>query len=90
MEFEGIQAAFPQNEALLYPELAGTLNKRQTGDVVFTLQPGWQLYATDDRPSDTVLESHPTAPLLYWSGNLLQFPEGRFSATDLPHLLSIE
>lgn len=90
MEFEGVQAAFPQNEALLYPELAGSLNKRQTGDVVFTLLPGWQLYASDKRPLDTVLESNPTAPLLYWSGNLLHFPDGRFSATDLPLLLSIE
>jgi len=86
MEFEGVQTAFPQNEALLYPELASSMNKRQ-GDVVFTLLPGWQLHANDKIITDAVLESHPTAPLLYWSGNYILFPEGQLSATDIINLV---
>ena len=86
MEFEGVQTAFPQNEALLYPELASSMNKRQ-GDVVFTLLPGWQLHANDKTVSDAVLESHPTAPLLYWSGSYVTFPEGQLSAIDIINLI---
>lgn len=83
MDFEGIQAAFPQNEALLYPALTSSLNKRQSGDVVFTLLPGWQLMENDKNVVDDVLEANPTAPLLYWSGAFRQFPEGKLSATDI-------
>ena len=86
MEFEGIQTAFPQNEALLYPELASSMNKRQ-GDVVFTLLPGWQLNANDKTVIDAVLETQPTAPLLFWSGSYSTFPEGHLSATDIIHLV---
>lgn len=86
MEFEGIQTAFPQHEALLFPELASSMNKRQ-GDVIFTLLPGWQLKANDKTVIDAVLEQHPTAPLLYWSGSYATFPEGRLSATDIIHLV---
>ena len=83
MDFEGIQTAFPQNEALLYPELTASLNKRQSGDVVFTLLPGWQLCGNDKTALDNVLEPNPSAPLLFWSGSFRQFPEGKLSATDL-------
>ncbi len=87
MDFEGIQAAFPQNEALLFPELTASLNKRQTGDVVFTLLPGWQLCADDKTVLDNILEPNPYVPLLFWSGSFRQFPEGRLSATDIPQIL---
>ena len=83
MDFEGVQAAFPQNEALLYPALAPSLNKRQSGDVIFTLLPGWQLCASDKEAIDAVLENNPTAPLLFWSGSFRHFPDTKLSATDL-------
>ncbi len=83
MDFEGIQTAFPQNEALLYPALAASINKRQSGDVVFTLLPGWQLMENDKTVIDNVLEHNPTAPLLYRSGAFRQFPDGKISATDI-------
>ena len=87
MDFEGIQTAFPQNEALLYPQLTASLNKRQTGDVVFTLLPGWQLCANDKTVLDNVPESAPSAPLLFWTGSFRQFPDGKLSATDLMSLI---
>lgn len=87
MDFEGIQAAFPQNEALLFPQLTTSLNKRQTGDVVFTLLPGWQLYENDKNVIDNILEPNPSVPLLFWSGSFRQFPEGKLSATDVPQIL---
>lgn len=83
MDFEGIQAAFPQNEALLYSELSGSINKRQSGDVVFTLLPGWQLCKDEKTKLDLVLEPNPSAPLLFLSGGFRQFPEGKLSATDI-------
>jgi len=83
MDFEAIQTAFPQNEALLQPDLAASLNKKQTGDVVFTLLPAYQLFANAQTPLDLVLEPNPIAPLLFYSGSLQQFPTTPLSATDL-------
>ena len=43
MDFEGVQIAMPGHEAMQHPVLGSSLCKRHTGDVVFMLQPGWQL-----------------------------------------------
>lgn len=83
MDFEAVQTAFPQNEALLQPELAASLNKKQTGDVVFTLLPAYQLFADAKTPLDLVLEPAPSVPLLFYSGSLHQFPTTKISATDI-------
>lgn len=87
LDFEGVQAAFPQNEAILYPDLASSLNKKQTGDVVFTLLPGWRLCENDKTTIDNVLEANPTVPIMFWSANFLQFPDGQLSATDIINLV---
>lgn len=87
MDFEGVQWAYPQHEAMLNAGLAPTLNKRVIGDVVFTLQPGWQLMNDEDSPADYVIDSHPTAPILLWSGRLRAMPTGPLTATDVPDLL---
>ena len=65
-DFEGIQAAYPMLDAYSDPQLAASLNKRTAGDVVFTLQPGWQLKYGDHTTLDQVLEQHPYAPVLIW------------------------
>ena len=87
LDFEGVQAAFPQNEAIMYPDLASSLNKKQTGDIVFTLLPGWRLCENDKNIIDNVIEANPTAPVMYWSANFLQFPEGPLSATEIINLV---
>lgn len=87
LDFEGIQAAFPQHEAIVYPDLASSLNKKQTGDVVFTLLPGWRLCENDKNVIDNVIEAQPTAPVMFWSANFLQFPDTPLSATDIINLV---
>lgn len=87
LDFEGVQAAFPQNEAIVYPDLASSLNKKQTGDIVFTLLPGWRLCENDKNIIDNVIEAQPTAPVMFWSANFLQFPDGPLSATDVINLV---
>ncbi len=87
LDFEGVQAAFPQNEAIVYPDLASSLNKKQTGDIVFTLLPGWRLCENDKTTIDNVLEANPSAPVMFWSANFLQFPDGQLSATDIINLV---
>ncbi len=89
MDFEGVQWAYPQNEALLHPFYQSSLTKRSVGDVFFTLQPGWQLMHSEQRPADGVIDSQPNAPLLYWSGSLRAMPSSKLSATDLVHLLEL-
>ena len=87
MDFEGVQIAMPGHEAALYPALSTTLCKRHTGDVVFMLQPGWQLMLNDKEAIDLVIDDQPKAPLLFWSGSLRPMPQGQLTATDIPHLL---
>ena len=70
MDFEGVQIAMPGHEAMQYPLLSTTLCKRHAGDVVFMLQPGWQLMLDEKRAVDKVIDDNPTAPLLFWSGAL--------------------
>jgi len=66
MDFEGVQIAYPMLEAYLDPQLSPMLTKRSVGDVVFLLQPGWQLTYGDDIILDHLVESYPSAPLLVW------------------------
>lgn len=87
LDFEGVQAAMPAHEALLYPALTHTLCKRHTGDVVFTLEPGWQLMQDEQHCIDMVVDDTPVAPLLYLSGSLRPMPEGRLDATDVANLI---
>lgn len=87
MDFEGVQIAMPGHEAVLYPALSTTLSKRHTGDVVFLLQPGWQLMQNDKNAIDLVIDDRPAAPLMFWSGSLRPMPQGQLTATDLPRLL---
>ncbi len=87
LDFEAVQAAFPQHEAIMYPDLATSLNKKQTGDIVFTLLPGWRLCENDKNVIDNVLEADPASPVMYWSANFLQFPEGPLSATQIINLV---
>ena len=87
MDFEGVQIAMPGYEAMQYPQLGSTLCKRHTGDVVFLLQPGWQLMQDERRPVDRVIDDNPMVPLLLWSGTLRPMPQGKLTATDVADLI---
>jgi len=87
MDFEGVQTAMPSYEALQYPLLGSTLCKRHTGDVVFMLQPGWQLMQNDKQVVDHVIDDNPQSPLLLWSGTIRPMPQGTITATDVADLI---
>lgn len=87
MDFEGVQIAMPGHEAMQYPLLGSTLCKKHTGDVVFLLQPGWQLMQDEKKPIDRVIDDNPEVPLLLWSGTLRPMPQGQLTATDVAELI---
>lgn len=87
MDFEGVQTAMPAYEASRYPILAASLCKRHTGDVVFLLQPGWQLMQDEQHMIDKVIDDKPVSPVLLWSGTLRPMPQGELDATDLVDLI---
>ena len=87
MDFEGVQIAMPGHEAMLQPQLGATLCKRHTGDVVFLLQPGWQLMQDEKTAIDKVIDDNPVSPLLLWSRILRQMPQNQLTATDVADLL---
>ena len=87
MDFEGVQIAMPGYEALRYPVLSSTLCKRHTGDVVFMLQPGWQLLRNEKYTLDHVIDDNPESPVLLWSGTLRPMPQGTLTAIDVANLI---
>ncbi len=87
MDFEGIQIAMPGHEAMLHPLLGSTLCKRHTGDVVFVLQPGWQLMQDERHAIDRVIDDKPKVPLMLWSGTLRPMPQNQLTATDVADLI---
>jgi len=87
MDFEGVQIAMPGYEAMRYPLLGSSLCKRHTGDVVFMLQPGWQLMQDEKHAVDNVIDDNPASPLLLWSGTLRPMPQGQLTATDVANLI---
>lgn len=87
MDFEGVQIALPGYEAMRYPLLNSTLCKRHTGDVVFLLQPGWQLMQNDKQAIDRVIDDNPTSPVLFWSGAMRAMPQEQLNATDVANLI---
>jgi hypothetical protein len=87
MDFEGVQIAMPGYEAMRYPTLSTTLNKKHTGDVVFLLQPGWQLMRDEKQPIDGVIDDNPSSPLLLWSGAMRPMPQNRLDATGVADLV---
>ena len=87
MDFEGVQIAIPNYEAMRYPMLGTTLCKRHTGDVVFMLQPGWRLMQDEKRSIDKVIDDNPESPVLLWSGTIRPMPQERLDATGVAGLI---
>ena len=87
MDFEGVQIAMPGHEAVRYPLLNTTLCKRHTGDVIFLLQPGWQLMQDEKHTIDKVIDDNPVSPLLFWSGTIRPMPQDQIDATGVANLI---
>lgn len=87
MDFEGVEIAMPNYEAVRYPMLSTTLCKRHTGDVVFMLQPNWQLMQDSRRIVDHVIDENPRSPLLWWTGTLRVMPQIQLDATHVADLI---
>lgn len=87
MDFEGVQIAMPGYEAIQYPALNTTLNKKHAGDVVFLLQPGWQLMQDERHITDAIIDDSPSSPLLFWSGARRSMPLEQLDATDVVRLI---
>ncbi len=87
MDFEGVQIAMPAHEAVLYQPINASLCKRHTGDVIFMLQPGWQLMQDDKHILDHVVDESPRSPLLYWTGAVQSMPQGVVSALDVAEII---
>ena len=86
MDFEGVQVAYPIHEAITSDDKA-SIYRKHAGDVYFRLQDNWLIQANDHTTFDHVVQSQPTAPLLYWSGTMTTFPEGPIQATDIKSLI---
>ena len=87
IDFEGVQIAMPNHEAVRYSLLGTSLCKRHMGDVIFMLQPGWQLMADEQHTVDYVIDEQPSAPLLLWSGTLRPMPQNQIDATGVADLI---
>ena len=86
MDFEGVQVAYPIHEAIT-TEDKHSIYRKHAGDVYFQLQDNWLLETNEHTHFDRVVQTHPTAPLLYWSGTMTTFPEGKLHATDVKQLI---
>ena len=86
MDFEGVQVAYPIHEAITSDE-KNSIYRKQAGDVYFCLQDNWLLDCKEGQPFDIVIQSQPSVPVLYWSGRMTTFPEGRLEATDIKNLI---
>jgi len=87
MEFEGVQIAMPGYDGMRHPDLGKSLCKRHTGDIVFVLQPGWQLTQTEKEIIDHVVDETPESPLLWLTGSLRPMPQTKLTATDVADLI---
>ena len=87
MDFEGVQIAMPSFEAERHPLLGASLSKKHRGDVVFLLQSNWRLMQDDTHSIDQVIDEHPCAPLMLWSGMLRPMPQGNLDATNVADLI---
>lgn len=87
MDFEGVQTAMPAYEMLHCQPLGNSLAKQHAGDVVFLLQPGWQLMQDDKHTIDHVVDDNPLSPVLLWSGSLRTMPQGTIDATGVADLI---
>lgn len=86
MDFEGVQLAYPIHEAINSDD-KHSIYRKHAGDVYFRLQDNWQMLSNDHTTFDNVIQTTPTAPVLFWSGNTISFPNKKIQATDIKAIL---
>ncbi len=74
MDFEGVAAAYPVNKAMLLDQTKESINKHCTGDIVITLEHGWQY-------------REPKVTLLWWSGRGANYPKEPIDYKQIRHLI---
>ncbi len=78
LEFEGVQAAFTLseiqnisgNDDAHLDILRNSLHKKNSGDVIFTLQPGWLVADRNEKLVEQISELNATAPVFFWGMNI--------------------
>lgn len=86
MDFEGVQVAYPIHEAITADD-KHSIYRKHAGDVYFRLQDNWLMDINENQPFDHVIQAQPTAPILFWSGTMTTFPQGKLQATDVKSLI---
>ena len=88
MEFEGVEMAYIPADIIVQPRLLASFNKRNMGDVVFTLEPFRYLAPT--KTQGLYIDEEPTtSPLLYRPAGTKQYPVKILEATDINLLLEL-
>lgn len=85
-DFEGVKATYTINNIACTP-LATSICYKKCGDVCFVLQDNWQLYATEDKVLDGVLDENPTSPILFYGAGMKPQSTQTLLATDIKKLL---
>ena len=88
LDFEGIRVAHTLHEAYADDRLSKSINKLSAGDVVFMLQPGWQLTFGDNTTIDNVIEENADVPVLIMSGKHDTLPDKQITPQEFIYLLT--
>jgi len=88
MDFEGVQTAMPAYEVLRYQPLGASLSKQHLGDVVFMLQPGWQLTFGDNTIIDNVIDERADIPVFIMSGKHNTLPDKQITPQEFIYLIT--
>lgn len=88
MEFAGVEMAYIPADIIVQPRLLASFNKRNMGDVIFTLEPFWHL--TPTKTQGLYIDEEPTtSPLLYRPAGTKHYPAESLQATELNSLLEL-
>lgn len=87
LEFDGVSEAYTADDAKLIPSLYQEINKHNIGDVVFRLQPYYQLRQSDKIIIDNVIEPNPISPIWLWSPARRTYPAKPNTAKEVIKLI---
>ena len=96
MEFEGVQSAHTtdeinnwannQNNPMMF--LHNSYNKKTSGDVQYTLQPGWAVTDNHGKIISKISEVNTTVPVFFWGENIKgEEIQANCNATDIAPVL---
>ena len=88
LDFEGVRVAHTLHEAYSDDRLARSMNKLSAGDVVFMLQPGWQLTFGDNTIIDNVIDERADIPVFIMSGKHNTLPDKQITPQEFIYLIT--